>query len=260
MSDLTDLNSALPTKIVGADTNGLEQGFVGSVSDRLKVENLHTYFNRTDVSTTVTASGNTSAIETDGMGCLNALINVTAISGASATFQLELQTSDDGTNFAASEDTSRFTATGMERFVALRVASRYYRYAWFVTGTTPSITFSVISTLKSYLSSTHSTFFRYGDLNLAVDGATSSVFSSKNASNISVQYNRGADGGNGATIRIQASNDGVLFDDVSANLNINPSQFSTITFTGQAFRFYRAIVESNTNAGTRVLDLFWSSN
>ena len=99
--------------------------------------------NRTDVSTTVTASGVSDSFDSEGLGMLNVQPSVTAISGTNPTFQIDVELSDDNVNFNTNFSTVRFTATGSQRVQSLRCAARYYRFRWFVGGTSPSITFEI---------------------------------------------------------------------------------------------------------------------
>jgi len=94
-----------------------------------------------------TATGNSGALTTNGAnGVLDLEINVTAVSGTSPSMALEVQWSDDGTNFGSVDGTkdtfAAITASGTV-VKQLQVKGLYAQIVWTLTGTTPSFTFSV---------------------------------------------------------------------------------------------------------------------
>lgn len=242
----------------GTNLRGLSTDTTGKLNINIASSGLP-YINRTDASATVTASGNSGTLSADAFGCLSYLISVTAITGAT-TFQLESQTSDDGTNWSNLHSSTRFSATGFERFTATRVSARYYRFTWTVTGGAPSITFSVTSTLKPYLPVGSRTLNRFADVDLTATNNTSTVFTVFGNQSSSVQIIRAADGGNNAVVRVQGSNDGANWSDLTINITMVAGTNVLQTFSGLSMRNLRIIVTNPSNAGTRTLDLLWSSN
>lgn len=255
----TGTNTIGAVKLVG-DTDATK---IGNVSDRLKIDDGGTavpMINRTDVSTTVSASGNSSALDTNGLAAINYNFSVTAISGSGAYIQFHVQTSDDGTTWATYADTPRLTVTGITRYQSFRQAGRYYRYTWDVAGTTPSVTFNIVTTLKPFQSNRKSIRFFYADLDLTTNGNVSTTFTADDCRNIGVFYIRGADGGNNATVAVQGSLDQVNWTSLTGNLSANPSTSNSQTFVDNAYRFYQFIVIAKTSAGTRTVDFQWSCN
>lgn len=218
------------------------------------------FINRTDVSTTVSASGNSATFDTNGLLSLSVNFQVTAISGSGAYIQFHIQASDDGTNWSTYMDTQRMTATGFARYQGLRQSGRYYRFTWDVAGTTPSVTFNVLTTVKSVQTDRKSRRFFYSDIDLSTLAAVSSVFSADDCKNITVTFQRGADGGNNGVVQLFASIDSVIWYSVSGNLAANVSANNFTTVSNQSWPFYQLQVTSKTSAGTRVLDVQWNAN
>lgn len=253
-----DLDGA--TQISG----GTDGTVIGNVSDSLKVDMSGSsgiqMINRTDVSTTVSASGNSSGFDTQGMAFANWNFNVTAISGSGAYIQFHVETSDDNTTWTRYLDTARLTTTGIVRYQAIRQAGRYYRFAWDVAGTTPSITFTIFVTLKPFAPLRKSIRFFYADIDLQTNGNVSTTFNADDCHNISLSFVRGADGGNNGTIQVNASVDGVNWFTQTGNLAANPSTSNSQDFSNQSYRFYQLVVTAHTNVGTRTLDVTWSGS
>lgn len=236
---------------------------IGNTGDRLKVDSAGTaiqMYNATDVSTTVTASGNSSGFDTQGMAFINYTFSVTAISGSGAYIQFHVQTSDDNSNWTTYADTARLTATGQTRYQAFRQGGRYYRYSWDVAGSTPSITFNIITTLKPYAPPRKSVRFFYSDIDLTTNDNVSSAFNADDCRNIALSFSRGADGGNNATVKVNGGLDGVNWFSLTGSLNASVSSANTTTFFDSAYRLYQVVVTAHTNAGTRTLDIEWSCN
>ena len=215
--------------------------------------------NREDINLTVTTSGSIAAIDSLGFGSINSSVQVTAISGAGASIQIELQSSDDGVNWTEVSNTRRFFTTGIQRFISLRLSSKFYRYAWTVLGTTPSVTFKVTTTLKPYLPRASVQSNRYGDLTLGTAGNLSSPFSARDTDQVSVMIVRPATPIGTGQIRIQASNNGIDFVDLTGNIGISNGDTILSTFADRAFLIYRVIVATS-SGGAAVCDLFWGSN
>lgn len=223
----------------------------------------HPMISRTDLASaarTTTSTTGTGALDTYGMGSINFIIDVTAVSGTNPVLQVLVDASEDGVNWGEFITSQQFTATGNERLQQIALGSRYYRFTWVISGTTPSFTFSIMSTLKAYMPKRNVKVDKYADIDLATDGAVSSVFASAGCVNVSVVSRRGADGGSGAKVRIQASNNRAVWDDVTPDITHNVSTTIITNLPAYAFRFYRFITVDNSNAGTRTLDLSWGAN
>lgn len=242
--------------------NDYNNGVAGTQTPRVAIANDSVpTVNRTDVSSnTVSSSGNSSTFDSAGFASANFNFNVSAISGSGAYIQFHVQKSDDGSNWQTDSDTLRLTTTGITRIAALRQASRYYRFTWDVAGSTPSVTFSIVTTLKQYEPDRFSVRYLYSDIDLTAKGNASTTFLADGCRNIALLFIRASDGGNNGTVQLFASNDAVNWISLSGNLAANPGTTNEITETGLAWRYYQLQVTANTNAGTRVLDTQWSCN
>lgn len=97
-----------------------------------------------------TTSGNSGALALSGGSVIDLEVNVSAVSGTSPSMALEVQWSDDGTNFGSVDGTkdtfAAITATGTV-VKQLQVKGLYMQINWAITGTTPSFTFSVLAAM-----------------------------------------------------------------------------------------------------------------
>lgn len=245
---------------------GADGTVIGNVGDRLKVEAALSstssipHINRTDVSSAArTTSGNSGTLDSDGFGCLSFIVNVTSVSGTTPKLDVFLEVSDDNSNWSHFIQTRRFTATNIQRFQRLSLGAKYYRFRWDISGTTPSFTFSIQTTLKPYLTRRFSNKTEY-DFDLTQStGSVSQTFTAADSQNVSLITNRATDGGSGAQYKIQASNDEIAWADVSGAISQNSNSINANTFSG-AYRFYRLYLTANANTGTRVMDIFWACN
>lgn len=265
MADLNDLTAAQTIKIVGSDLTGIEGVPVGSTSDgRLKVDNSGTampHINRIDIASAArTTSSDTGGLDSNGMGMISFSVLITATSGTNQTMQISLDVSEDNSNWSEIYKTVRFTATGVNRFQRVSLSAKYYRIRWTLTGTSPSFTFSVTSTLKAYSTKRNVVVSNYSDLDLTNLNNVSSTFQAADASNISIMTIRGADGGNNGQFQVQASNDSINWVSISGNITQAVSVTILTAFSNQAFRYYRLFVTAKTSAGTRVVDIHWGTN
>lgn len=264
MSGLSDSNKVTgndETIIVIADGetgSGLQAGVTSEY--RLKVDNKNSFINRTDVSTTETASGASETFDSEGFGMISSFVNVTAVSGTNPTLDIMIDASDDGSNWFAFQSFKRFTATGNDRFQGTRLSGRYYRYSWTVSGSTPSFTFSIISTLKAYKGDAFSFINRYSDVASNTLNATSTTFSPGDRKNISISTVRADDGGSNCSYRIEASNDGVNWNEISGSITQARATTVLTSFTSIAFRHLRLKITSAANAQSTPLNIFWGSN
>jgi hypothetical protein len=91
-----------------------------------------------------TTSGNSSALPAAGLA-LGLELVVTAASGTTPSMTLSVEWSNDGTNWGTADPTDVFpamTAAG-RRFKHVTVKARLFRFVWTISGTTPSLTFTV---------------------------------------------------------------------------------------------------------------------
>lgn len=214
--------------------------------------------NRTDVSLSAqSSSSNSTALTADGFGMIAYTVNVTAISGTSAALQVDLEGSDDGSYWRTLGSSIRISATGSVAKMGTKTGAYYYRYRWFITGTTPSISFNVVTTLKAPVPGLYRDFNRYSDLDLTTVGNVSSTFSAAGCTTVTVQGTRGADGGNNGQTRIDGGNTGTDWEELTGSTTYGPSSAHATTVTG-GYAYYQMRTTAATNAGTRVLNLFWT--
>lgn len=266
ISQSNNSNNNDSTKVVIADDT--TDSNVAKVEAKATGEmSLHTIQDvKTKTSTDVasaarTTSGNSGTIDTYGYGCLSFDLNITAASGTTPTLQLIVETSNDASNWSELISLARKTTTGVTRFARESIGSKYYRYSWVITGTTPSFTFSVITTLKNFLPERSAIIHKYADINLASAAAVSSTYNVKDCSNVAFILTRAADGGNNAKYKIQGTNDPDFgWTDVSADITQGPGTTTSQNFPSVAYRFFRLIVVTATNAGTRTLDVQIGAN
>lgn len=218
------------------------------------------FINRTDVSTTVTASGNSGTLDIEGYGQISFTAAVTAISGSGAYIQFELQASDDGVNYNAIHDTRRMTTVDFQRLSGVRISSRYYRFVWFVGGSSPSIDITITSTFKDYSPIRTGSLFRYDDLDLMTIGATSTVFSAFSNSSVGCMMVRESDTSSDVILRLQASNDGLNWHYHTGDITLPANTTINREFDGNSHRFMRVRVMTAASGGTTpVFHALWNA-
>lgn len=252
-------NSTAPTLTNGQQAS-LQLNSAGSVLVDNSTSPGIPQISRTDVSTTVSTTGTGSTLESSGFESLSGRMNISAISGSGASIQLHIQRSDDATNWETMFDVGKVTTATTASWSSLRTGHRYYRFTWDVLGSTPSITFTVVSTLKTVQTQRIGRRFFYSDLDLTVNGNMSSTFVANDCKNIAVTFNRGADGGNNGTVLMYGSIDQTNWFSLSGNLAANVSTANSFTLIGAAFPYYNIQVSAHTSVGTRVLDIQWACN
>lgn len=258
-SNLTDTDDTAFVKIVG----GTDAARIENTGGRLNVNTVHSdssisapMVNRVDASSTVTTTGNTGTLETKGMACGDFLFSVSTISGTSPNIQFEIETSNDGTNWDGIHSTGRITTTGTTILTAVRISEWYYRIKYFINGTTPSISFTVTTTLKAYLPNRSLTFIRYSDVNLMTGSNTSSIFKASGLSTISLIMSSVTVGGGSASVKIQSSSDRALWVDVTSNIVVTINSTILQSLTHQVFPYFRVYVQGASTT-SRFLDLYW---
>lgn len=215
---------------------------------------------RTDIASAArTTTGNSGVLDTQGFGTLSFQFVVSAASGTLPTLDFEIQSSEDQINWGIVFDSQRFTTSGAQRLGAIRISARYYRIVWTIGGTTPSFTFSCVTTLKSDASLRSVGMIRYQDIDFTINGNASSRFTAASCANVGIEVERGA-GGVAAGFTVQASQDGNVWVSVSTNQTVSASAGAAINFSGQAYYYYR-LITSNSIVGAGIKgDIYWFCN
>jgi len=93
----------------------------------------------------ITATGNEAGGHAIVGDSLSVEIIVTAVSGTTPSATFSVQWSEDGVNYAAANPADAFTAITAVGNIVQRFTTKgaYYRLAWVVTGTTPSLTTTI---------------------------------------------------------------------------------------------------------------------
>lgn len=96
----------------------------------------------------VTVTGNSAAIDVGGFGTLRAQVQVSAVSGTTPSITVTIQTSHD----AGATDAWRTAGAAYTALTAVSnspyqsfVVDRYVRVSYVVSGTTPSLTTTVVA-------------------------------------------------------------------------------------------------------------------
>lgn len=93
-----------------------------------------------------TANGSGAPLSTPDGGTLRLDLNITAIAGTTPGVTVAVEHSPNGTAWTALGTFAAATAIGTQRLVRSGL-DRYVRATWTITGTTPSVTFSVTGEL-----------------------------------------------------------------------------------------------------------------
>lgn len=239
---------------------------IGNTGDRLKVDAsfsvaspLIAHINRQDASGTKTVSGNSGTLDSAGFTCLTFELRITAASGTSPILQVALESSDDGTNWSEFTNTTQFSTTGSFRHQRLALGAKYYRYTWTISGASPSFTFTINTTLKSVLPNRNVSISKYQNLQINSLNALSSVFNAADCSNISVSTVRSDDGGSNTQYVVQASTNGINWNNITGNISQGRGTVLNTDFSAKAYRFYRLQITAAANV-LNYLDIFWVGN
>ncbi len=94
-----------------------------------------------------TTTGNGAPFDTDNVDNVNASLVISAASGSTPSLTLNLETTADGTNYyvVGSFPAQTTTSAGIARVIGPLGALS--RWAWTISGTTPSFTFAVSITV-----------------------------------------------------------------------------------------------------------------
>lgn len=220
--------------------------------------------NRVDVETVITTDGNSDPLDTSGMGQVSFTAVISSISGSGAYVQIEIQASDTGGNDSSEwnnvHSTRRILADGVQRISGIRISSKYYRFRWFVGGSSPSANIKITSTLKDYSPIRTGSLFRYDDLDLKTGSAVSTTYSTFSNTEVGCMLIRGADSSTVATVKIQGSQDGLNFHDHTGDFNIIAGQTINKDFSGSSHRFFKVIVVTAATDGTSApCTVLWNS-
>lgn len=98
-----------------------------------------------------TASGSSSSHEVPGMTRFAYHLTVTGTpGGTSATLDVTIEDSPDGSNWASVGSFAQVTAAGTIAYRPVTPTSRYVRASWTLGGTTPDFTFSIALFAKGF--------------------------------------------------------------------------------------------------------------
>ena len=204
---------------------------------------------------TVTATGNSGIIPGNQGLDFGAVLEVTQVFGTNPTFNLVLQESSDGG--ATWQDVWHFeqmTAPGSSFMPALRVQAQH-RYSWTVTGTLPSITFSVVETASAQLGlPAVKRYFDYTPALLAgTINATSAAYRVDGATVVSATVTLAA-GGTPGDYAIDLSPDGVNWftPDTQAPAIVSGTVQLTATQIAAAYARVRCTLAGAGQTGTVV--------
>lgn len=93
-----------------------------------------------------TTTSQAAGVLTGAGHTVRAFLDVTAASGTAPSMTLTLETSHDGTTWSAVASFAAKTAVSSERKVFVGL-NKHIRWAWTISGTTPSFTFSCAADL-----------------------------------------------------------------------------------------------------------------
>ena len=233
---------------------------IGNIGDELKVTSSITslpVITREDVNTTEIISGNSTSFDSSSFGCLSYQVEITSVSGTNPTIQIGVEISDDNSNWTEFTNTIRFTSMHVFRHQRLALGGRYYRFNWIISGSSPSFTFNIKTTLKSYLPKRNVSFTKYNDIDITTVGAVSTTFQAADCQNVTIVSERGSGTGN-ISYRVQGGNNNINFYDLTVNIIQGPNSVQVTLFSNQSFRFYRLIITVAGSSGN--LDLYWGGN
>lgn len=201
----------------------------------------------TDISSAAINTTQTSAnIATTNTQAATFAVYVTAISGASAAMDVEVQETLDGTNYFTVYTFERITATGQYYSPAIKLNGSGIRYVRTISGTTPSVTNSVNRISRSGGTETIRRF-----INRTIDqntlNSTSSSFFCEGVEDFNLILRNTAQS-TAATVALQFSMDNTNWFTSSTTVT-SVNGISQAKATNEQWKFVRAIV---TAAGTGI--------
>lgn len=94
-----------------------------------------------------TTTGNSGTLDAESISVASLKLDVTAASGTSPNLAVTVEESDDGTTWRTVGTFAAKTAVSNE-IKSFQIAAPKVRFSWVITGTTPSLTFSIAGTTK----------------------------------------------------------------------------------------------------------------
>ena len=197
-------------------------------------------------SAAITTSQTSASLTLANVQSISVAVFVTAISGANAAMDVILQQSHDGTNFYDWYMFERITATGQYYSPPLRITGQQYRIVRTVSGTTPSITNSVLRLSKATTCADYKRFF---DRTIAPNtlNSTTPSFIVEGCDRLQLVVSSAAGATVNPVIRLQGSEDnssGNWYDIPNMSITATPSTTLVVdSAANEAMpKFVRAIV------------------
>ncbi len=255
-----DLGKAIPVVMAAASTvaigtatsSVLESGQTSSPSMLNVSLGSASTGNLTEVASAARTTSSNSGIIVSKVGAvLSGLVNVSAASGTTPTLDLVLQESyDNGVTFQDIWHCERITGITTAFIPSIPLGGRR-RWLWTIAGTTPSFTFSIITTgVSASFLPCRQFFDRTANILNGTLNATTGNFLVAQLKSITAYITIGA-ATTPATYRIQLSNDGVNWANGSDAVPAVASSTVAIPVTGGlAARFARIICTSAATAQT----------
>ena len=193
--------------------NGNATPAAGTTTRAMPTANVVLSTNADAVSLARTTSGNSGTVADDYGNTIASIINVTATSGTGQTLDIALeQSSDGGTTWQAIYHLRRITGTGAITIPKMTINGRR-RWSWVIAGTTPSFTFSIISSRPQVNADTIRNFF---DRTItATLNATSAAFDIEETKCTVFYINSGAATTPGS-FQLQVSNDASVWANIGS--------------------------------------------
>lgn len=227
-----------------------------TISAALAVGAIGSMANTAEVASAARTTTGNSGLITDVLGgAMSGTLNVTAVSGTTPTLDLVLQESpDNGTTWIDVYHFERVTAAGVYPMPSLPINGRR-RWAWTITGTTPSFTFSIsVSRGGAHNFSRFVQFFdRTAALLAGTASAASAAYQVVGCRAIAASITIGA-ATTPAQYNIQGSLDGINWFDIASRVPaLANSTVCVISTSGAVARFARVIVSIAGSAQTGVV-------
>lgn len=209
----SNLQCTASMTIAGTALNGWAIPAAGTTTRAMPTANVVLTTNTDATSLARTTSGNSGTVFDDYGNTIASVINVTATSGTGQTLDIALeQSSDGGTTWQAIYHLRRITGTGAITIPKMTINGRR-RWSWVIAGTTPSFTFSIISSRPQVNADTIRNFF---DRTItATLNATSAAFDIEETKCTVFYINSGAATTPGS-FQLQVSNDASVWANIGS--------------------------------------------
>lgn len=245
--NIVQINATAPATISAVGSNTIQSGFALSAAAAGGAP-----VTAEVASAARTTTGNSGTIADAFTGAVTGTINVTVSSGTTPTLDVVLQESpNNGTTWVDVYHCERIVTTGVYLLPSVPLNGRR-RWAWTITGTTPSFTFSVTSTrggMHPYPRAVQF-FDRTAGLlagTAATNGVSFNIFGCKTVTSF---ITIGA-ATTPASYKIQGSMDGVNWYDMSTVVAaVANSTVQVTSNTGVVARFGRVVVSAAATAQT----------